>query len=760
MLILADRLNQQIRSAERALCEPSQPAAVYGPADKDGILSSVSPVKQGVKRRHTEIASSVGSKASDGKLKRTKTLKTYTSKRLSSVAHHSLSFDESRREKEDEEDSNTTRPMSSGGLPNGTIQTDFNAHEPNVMFRDTGSTIPDNASSEQRLLEQALCAPGVEVGPTLRASSSDEAKSSSFPWSASVQTESAKSGKIKQLEHAHDVHHNVDDARDDKLLKTTEHVPADIVLQETSPAPALNVVQIEEASDAVTDSNNLPTDVAKQLRPRSSPIVQIEVRSMKASSPPPNQPASTAKSRTKFRKAKMQDDFTDPLNSDDIAVGLPKERYKPRPSKRRATQILEEPIDYFVQPEKAVKIKRAKTVDSATIPQSLPGPENRQPGMPPDTVVSPELVKQICEALGKRQADATEINVNEKKQEDSAMPPVPYDAFSKSLSQTSRPAAQYKSSTQDQDGRAVPDTFARPDGEKVEDKPPTKLPSSKPASQTSEHEAVFTKPVAKPRPNVKSKRSHTTIFEDHVEFSGSQRLPTLRQQQTMRKNNVKNEDLPPRTQKGRQSTSQVADDGTDELARDAKDLSAAEEEVLPKKRGRGRPSKVDAKPKAKVAEKSFGDPEIPAEEPAEEEDEPPKKKGRGRPPKAAAKATKASAKDVPEADESPQDEQPSKNDGSTTVQDSPNDGSSGEATLEDEKENVSTPTALATSKSRKETPMPEKTAPVKELITPQKATAKSDPSSHSPIRSSSGVPLRVGLSKRQRIQPLLRILKR
>lgn len=54
---------------------------------------------------------------------------------------------------------------------------------------------------------------------------------------------------------------------------------------------------------------------------------------------------------------------SDPPRSDDHLIGLPKEQYKPRPSRSRSEKAsLCEPVDYSVAPEKAVKSKRARTI--------------------------------------------------------------------------------------------------------------------------------------------------------------------------------------------------------------------------------------------------------------------------------------------------------------------------------------------------------------------------------------------------------------
>ncbi|KAB2577416.1 hypothetical protein BFW01_g12085 [Lasiodiplodia theobromae] len=67
---------------------------------------------------------------------------------------------------------------------------------------------------------------------------------------------------------------------------------------------------------------------------------------------------------SKAKKA-QETNSSDMLNSDDLAIGLPKERYVPRPSRSRSARSTVEEPDYSVMPEKTAKqkMKRRKTGD-------------------------------------------------------------------------------------------------------------------------------------------------------------------------------------------------------------------------------------------------------------------------------------------------------------------------------------------------------------------------------------------------------------
>lgn len=246
----------------------------------------------------------------------------------------------------------------SGALPAGSFHADFAHHEP-AMFKESGSTIPDNESSHERMVEQALRSKSVRApsSPGIKLIESDEMpKSSSFPWSASEQTEVARS--------------NV--ARDEHTT-----VPEPGAENEATMPPEPEDYRQHAISMPTTGDNPIPGPaVAVMFAPsrhnephRSSPTVHINPVEISAASVAHPEAVSVEETQkaNRGRKRKVQEESSEPLNSDDIAVGLPKERYVPRPSRRRATSVLEEPIDYSLIPEKAAKSKRSKTMGSSAI---------------------------------------------------------------------------------------------------------------------------------------------------------------------------------------------------------------------------------------------------------------------------------------------------------------------------------------------------------------------------------------------------------
>ncbi|KAK5115614.1 hypothetical protein LTR85_009785 [Meristemomyces frigidus] len=731
-----ERLQNQIRSAERAFFTASpKKMATNAPA----VRSSGSPTTQANKRRRT---AAVGSVAASSAEKRAKRMKTYSAKHSSALAvDQETAFAGLREDGQAAATSQSARftehsdANSSNGLPAGSIKAGFVNHEPNVMFRDTGSTAVDNESSQQRMIERALSSKKGLSTSVSKLLESDEPKSSSFPWSASEQTQSTKkatfpedqpgSGDNRQM---HPDHVQGEAEQDMQPSGTSGQSAAPVqhqVGEELRPANGLEQSWQEILEAAKTKEAARKADPTPKLR--SSPRVEIAAPPVEAESPVPSAgaaPAASVPKSTKGRKRMVQEEATDPLNSDDIAVGLPKERYMPRPSRRRATQIEEESIDFSVRPEKAAKLKRTKTTAVAKY-APYEGTSAQQGG---DGIDAEHAASGAFEGTTEKAVQALRPDAINDRQTHSTDTP--------KHAETAKPPLQLSKSTSVQ-----PEDSA--------DSP----------IKTLDDDEIFVKPTPKAKSSARTKRSHTTLFEDHVDFAGSQRAPSLTQQQAKRKSALKGigDEVTQATQRKRRKVVDE-DDDEDELAleppkedRKAENHQAEkpddQEEEPPKKRGRGRPPKAAASTKAKSAEKVLEDSDAEPEEDHDsepEEDEVPKKKGRGRPAKAAAAKT-TEAKQQPAKVAEVMDK-------STTQMETVGDAFNNSDAL---------PTSPCPSKPRTPsiqapTPSPDKIQAAKTTLTPQQ---KPSPTSHSPLKSSSKVPLRVGLSKRQRIPPLLRMMK-
>jgi hypothetical protein len=627
----------------------------------------------------------------------------------------------------------------SSALPTGSLQADFAHHEP-AMFKESGSTIPDNESSHERMVEQALRSKSAKAAssPEKKLTELDEMpKSSSFPWSASEQTEVARS-------HV---------ARD-------EHVTAPGSGAENDANRPLEPNGSEQHVNLMPNNDTIPGPAtAVMVAPsihneahRASPTVHINP--VEISIAPVAQPDAVsgdkAQKSSKGRKCKAQEESSEPLNSDNIAVGLPKERYVPRPSRRRATSTVEEAIDYSVVPEKAAKSKRSKTMGSSANPvYTQLEPTSKE--LSPKTSKKTKPVRELEAAEATRTA-ASRSSANE--------------TLSQSVTQVPKPSPVVE----------VPATIETSPAESKETMPHSAINTSTENSKVidSKDGLAFAKPAPKkkPAPKSKPKRSSTTIFEDHVEFTGKSKSPSLSQQQAMRQSafiDVKNEatplkrkrsgkavilddedeneeeDLPVRNKRIRKAV--LPDDDEDELAFDPQsqdDQADEPPDEPPKKRGRGRPSKSVSKGDAEATAKSAKQEDhAKADGTVQPAPEKPTKKRRGRPPKSAAS--------VPMEDES--------KDADDTSNDQParqEDKQSAEKSIETSA--AESTQAKSNSATEIPTPSPEKQPSVEAKTAPDKKT-KASPTAHSPIKSSSPAPYRVGLSKKHRIPSLLRVMR-
>jgi hypothetical protein len=725
-----ERLKRQINEAQRSLSEGSS-----------GQPSAESPTLKRDKRRHSGAQTTVTEPAISA-AKRAKTVATYSSKKPTSSSLEREKFLATYGQDANLPDSSPSIHFSghsgaagSGGLPVSSLLSGFANHDP-AMFKESSSTVADNESSHERMVEQALRSKShnVRASPGIKLVQSDDlARSSSFPWSASEPTESAKNNRTKGTQAS--AVETGDEA------KTSGHHVNDET--HSTVLPVINEHDIPLPPTAVMTP---PSDNAGIQK--SSPRVEITTHEVTAPSLPEPlpAPAETKQKAARGRKRKVQEQSSEPLNSDDIAVGLPKERYKPRPSRRRATEITVEPIDYSVVPGKAAKSKRSKTMGS-----DLDAPEEQVPvkgilSLPSSSrKTKPTKVVEVPDA---------EITAIDKASQDQAAQPI------STIPQTSSPVVQLPGAENPQPSQETSKTEPAPIVKEV----------------PKDDDFAFAKPAPKSRPAPKSIRSSTTIFEDHVGLTGKSRSPSLSQQQAMRQSvllDVKNEATPvepkrsgkhvvpddddddedekseattAKPKRGGKHAVPDDDDDEDELA-----LEPAQEEQTPveepKKRGRGRPTKAAA---VKASKKAAANPAKPAVHDSESEGDeialmPPPKKRRGRPSKSTAAVVEEvdNSKDVEDAEASVIEPE---------GKDAPAKQPADEPTEE------STPAKQIATEIPTPSPELQPPAPAEKTAAPKKP-AKVSPPAHSPIKSSSPAPYRVGLSKKHRIPSLLRVMR-
>ncbi|RMY09695.1 hypothetical protein D0867_08637 [Hortaea werneckii] len=811
-----ERLQRHIRSAERALISPDNKAIPRAEYNGSPTFQS----GEAVKRRHTSVPGAGLPASSPGAVKRRKTIKTYGSKRPSvSMPADDPTFASFPHDTEVARTSHSARYSEhSGGngsssLLRESLQADFLNHEPNEMLKDSGSTAVDNESSQQRMVAQALSdrkGPSTSVSKLLE---SDEDKSSSFPWTASAQTPAGKKiteegtdvneeagrdlkssgGKMENQEHHHAYIHATSHRASQQDIHDRTDSTATMPRADDPSAPEKEPPLERHDAEVQREATNEPSwpEIMAKVReqqpcerqatiraPRSSPIVQINTAAAVEPHQPVEESSASAQKATRGHKKSVHNSDIDLPNSDDIAVGLPKERYKPRPSKRRSTAIHDEPVDYSVRPEKAAKLKRNKTsnasarvsVDHAEASETKAEKEQAGP--------SPEIEETQAEKIGKNSASGNDPVTQELRANSQAEATSKFELDSKSGQSKSLvidETQQDRPSSEHQDGSFEDEIKVNP----------TRKPTS--ASK-------------------KPSRAKTTLYEDHLDHDAAHRTPSLSQQQAHRKRafrDITNQKSTSSSQHPEQSIVNH-DEEEDELARDssAPDLDGeknafqasggkSERDKSTKKRGRGRPPKQTPTQQDRSVEKASDDSE--AEENLggisgpDDQEAPPKKRPRGRPPKRGKGAqTGAIGEKQDHGDESqaiesnegerkeevqsekkgrgrpPRDvvpvqpeqgkQSPVAGEPSEESTHAPNGPHETEKGLE---EPLPDPTEANTSVKQAPTPSPEKSAAGKSTPPPNRAS----PTSHSPIKSHSKVPYRVGLSKRQKIPSLLRTMR-
>ncbi|TKA69423.1 hypothetical protein B0A49_04764 [Cryomyces minteri] len=254
--------------------------------------------------------------------------------------------------------------------------------------------------------------------------------------------------------------------------------------------------------------------------------------------------------------------------------------------------------------------------------------------------------------------------------------------------------------------------------------------SQRPPNELEAVEIIHMRPPDTKRKTriTKPVRSKTTIFEDHVGFGGNPPTASLQQQQALRK------------------SSQASD--TIEGGRDVR-AQMAESSVAPTKGKRRRVVQLK-----EIDEYALEDASA---------TEPPKKRGRGRPrsvqrpQEAQEEVTEVVVEDSATVDQQLSQSQLQEVEVNTASQkttlDSRNVTSS--ETARSKELSGTPPNTAAESASSVAKPLTDAT-----IMTPQKPGHATSPTSHSPLKASNKVPLRVGLSRRQRIPSLLRLVKK
>ncbi|EUC47514.1 hypothetical protein COCMIDRAFT_24674 [Bipolaris oryzae ATCC 44560] len=255
----------------------------------------------------------------------------------------------------------------------GTMRNDYVGHQP-VMFGEPSSTIPNATMTQQRVLEAVN-------GPVMLGQESEAGElrhhlppEPSVPWSDLMRFTPAE--ETKQTESPR---------REPPPPHTSLGTP--VVAMEKSHrwlATQGNKCASSSPSNQIPSKNGCSTfeghtvDDEPVNAKTNLPLVSVKM--------PTTRPESHTNDQAEAKISPGQHKSWLSPNSDDelSAIGLPEERYKPRPSRSRSLKVdTEESIDYSVRPEKAAKLskRRRTTADMRAA----------------NAITTPEKVRQICD---------------------------------------------------------------------------------------------------------------------------------------------------------------------------------------------------------------------------------------------------------------------------------------------------------------------------------------------------------------------------
>jgi hypothetical protein len=263
----------------------------------------------------------------------------------------------------------------------GTLRQDYMLHDPNLMFPEPSSTIPNATFTQQRMLENIV------VPPLLGAISEADAPLYQPPPEASVPwSDIMKFSPVGTAEQSDPVNSR---AEPDMGLvppqQSPEQTKESLSSQRSRRSSSVQLVVSPLSHEALVDNIN-PVDLTLPPQPafpsQDSVIQPIAPKGAHHDAAKKNEYLSQPK------RSRINSLPASPNNV--VAIDLPPEQYVPRPSRSRSQKVsTEEPIDYSIQPERAAKMsKRRKTTTATAATRSMAAV---------DLLSTPQKVRQICD---------------------------------------------------------------------------------------------------------------------------------------------------------------------------------------------------------------------------------------------------------------------------------------------------------------------------------------------------------------------------
>jgi hypothetical protein len=259
-----------------------------------------------------------------------------------------------------------------------TIRHNYAQHDPDTLFPEPSSTVPNATLTQQRVLEGVAAPAFLGHGSELDGQRY-EPPQPSVPWSDIL--------KLSPIDPTE---------RFDSSNQQLESEPAAPHVQTPQKSHECSVSQRSRRGSSARLKGSplkkelLPecVDPLETLRPPIEPFSSQDL-GLPLNVPTESQTVVLEGVRISSRREKNRASSLPKSDDDFTAIGLPMEQYKPRPSRSRSLKVdMQESVDYSVRPEKlARKSKRRKTTHVAVSPASTRGNPSS----------TPEKVQQICD---------------------------------------------------------------------------------------------------------------------------------------------------------------------------------------------------------------------------------------------------------------------------------------------------------------------------------------------------------------------------
>ncbi|KAI4941545.1 hypothetical protein J4E91_010721 [Alternaria rosae] len=259
-------------------------------------------------------------------------------------------------------------------LPEGTMHDNYALHEP-VMFPEPSSTVPNATMTQQHILD-IVNAP-LTIGQEI---DSEQPRyipppEPSIPWSDLMKFTPAEATEQTELSDRGPPSNDPPSATPVRTTQGGYEYSASQRSRRGSSGPLKgSPLRNELSCNGAGDADRKATPVEAS----SADIWDIPSTAPKKTAHSEHKQVKTTPRRSKSAQVPIAS------SDDDLAtISLPKEQYKPRPSRSRSLKVEEEqPIDYSVRPEKAKRVSKRRQT-TATADASNP--------------TTPEKVQQICD---------------------------------------------------------------------------------------------------------------------------------------------------------------------------------------------------------------------------------------------------------------------------------------------------------------------------------------------------------------------------